>query len=245
MTTPARGRLTGVGVGPGDPDLMTVKAVRALAGAAIVAFFRKGGQPGHARGIVEGYLRADCEEMPLAYPVTTEIPFDHPDYVDQLHAFYEAAAARIAARLEAGKDVAVLCEGDPMFYGSFMHLFTRLRSRFEVTVVAGVTGMSGCWSAAGAPMTWGDDVLTVLPGTLPQAALEARLRGCDASVVMKLGRNFAKVRAAIAAAGLMPRAIYVERGTMAGETVCPLAEFAGSVAPYFALILIPGQGRAP
>ena len=245
MSTRAMGRLTGIGVGPGDPELMTVKAVRALGSAGIVAFFRKGGQRGHARGIAEGHLRRGAEEMPLVYPVTTEIPFDHPDYVDQLHVFYEASAARIALRLEAGEDVAVVCEGDPMFYGSFMHLVTRLRGRFEVTVIAGVTGMSGCWSAAGAPMTWGDDVLTVLPGTLPQAALEVRLRGSDACVIMKLGRNFAKVRAAIAAAGLLARALYVERGTMAGEIVCPLAEFSGTAAPYFALVLIPGQGRAP
>ena len=243
--TPAQGRLTGIGLGPGDPGLMTVKALRAVQAAGIVAYFCKRGRLGHARGIVEGLLAPGVAEMPLAYPVTTEIAFDHPDYIGQLHAFYETSAAQIAALLAAGRDVALLCEGDPMFYGSFMHLYVRLRGRFQVDVIAGVTGMSGCWTAAGMPMTWGDDILTVLPGTLPQAVLAVQLAQGDAFVIMKLGRNFPKVRAAIAAAGLMQRAVYAERGTMAGERICPLADFAGDIAPYFAMILIPGQGRAP
>ena len=239
------GCLTGIGLGPGDPELMTLKAQRALASARIIAYFCKRGQRGHARKIVDGFLTADCEELRLVYPLTTEIPFNHPDYVDQLHAFYETSAALLAERLAQGADVALLCEGDPMFYGSFMHLYVRLRTRFAVNVIAGVTGMSGCWSAAGAPMTWGDDILTVLPGTLPPQALLQRLQASDACVIMKLGRNFAKVRAAIAEAGLMARAIYVERGTMSEQFMAPLAECGERPVPYFALILIPGHGRAP
>ena len=242
---PQPGRLTGIGVGPGDPELMTLKAAKALAAAGIVAFFCKRGHRGHARSIVEGFLRQGCEEVPLVYPVTTEIAHDHPDYTRRLHDFYEASAQLLADRLSAGEDVALLCEGDPMFYGSFMHLYVRLREKFAVSVVAGVTGMSGCWTAAGAPMTWGDDILTVLPGTLAGPALEQRLRDTDACVIMKLGRNFGKVRAAIAAAGLTERAIYAERGTMGGEQIVPLAQYHGDAAPYFSLILIPGQGRRP
>ena len=239
------GRLYGIGLGPGDPELMTLKAARLLGDVPVVAYFCKKDRCGNARTIVEGYLRAGCEEVRLAYPVTTEIPVHHAGYAERLAPFYKEAAASLASHLERGRDVALICEGDPLFYGSFMHLYVRLRARFAVTIVPGVSGMSGCWSAAGMPMSWGDDVLTVLPGTLSPDKLREKLLGCDAAVIMKLGSNFAKVRAAIAAAGLMDAAIYVERGTMAAELVMPLAEKTDESAPYFSLVLIPGEGRRP
>ena len=240
MTT---GTLFGVGVGPGDPDLLTVKAVRVLERAPVVAYFAKEGNRGVARGIADGWIPVSAEEVPLHYPVTTEIPFDHPDYTAALARFYAEAAERIAEILAAGRDVALLCEGDPLFYGSFMHLYVRLRGGFACEVVPGVTGMSGCWTAAGEPMTWGDDVLTVVPATLGAAALRERLAGADAVVVMKLGRHLPKVRTALEAAGLAERAVYVERGTMAGERVMRLADKRNDDAPYFSLVLVPGQGR--
>lgn len=239
------GRLLGVGLGPGDPELLTVKAVRALEAAPVVSYFAKAGRRGHARTIADPWIPAGVEEEPLHYPVTVEIPFDHPDYVAALSGFYAAAAERLAVHLAAGRDVALLCEGDPLFYGSFMHLYVRLRDRFACTVVPGVTGMSGCWTAAGEPMTWGDDVLTVVPGTLAAAPLAARLAAADAAVVMKLGRNLPKVRTALAAAGLLERALYVERGTMAAEIVMRLADKPDDAAPYFAMVLVPGRGRRP
>ncbi len=239
------GKLFGIGLGPGDPELMTLKAVRLLQAAPVVAYFCKRDLRGHARTIVDAHLRADCEEVRLAYPVTTEIPVHDEGYSACLAPFYEEAAARLAAHLDAGRDVALICEGDPLFYGSFMHLYVRLRARYEVTIVPGVSGMSGCWSAAHLPMSWGDDVLTVLPGTLPFEALRDRLAATDAAVVMKLGSNFPKVRAAVEAAGLMANAIYVERGTMQGEVVMSLAEAPGDKAPYFSVVLIPGMGRRP
>ncbi len=162
-----------------------------------------------------------------------------------LAAFYDEAATRLAEVLGAGRDVAILSEGDPFFYGSFMHLWRRLKDRFPVEVVPGVTGMSGCWTRANTPITWGDDVLTVLPATLPHATLVARLSTTDAAVVMKLGRHLPKVRAALTEAGLIGRAVYVERGTMAGETVTPLAEKPDDTAPYFSMVLVPGEGRRP
>ena len=124
-----------------------------------------------------------------------------------------------------------------------MHMWRRLERDFPIEVVPGVTGMSGCWTRANAPITWGDDVLTVIPGTLDEAALTARLTGSDAAVIMKVGRNLAKVRRAVEAAGLLERAIYVERGTMSDERIMPLSDCAEKPGPYFAMVLIPGQGR--
>jgi precorrin-2/cobalt-factor-2 C20-methyltransferase len=239
------GRLYGIGLGPGDPELMTVKALRLVQSVPVISYFAKAGRRGNARGIVDRWMTGKATELPLYYPMTTEHAFDSPVYVATLAKFYEGAVKALAAHLDAGQDVALLAEGDPLFYGSFMHLYVRLRDRYRVTLVPGVTGMAGCWSVAGEPMTWGDDTMAVLPGTLPADALAERLRGTDAAVIMKLGRNFAKVRAAVAEAGLMDRAIYVERGTMAEELVMKLAEKTDEQAPYFSLILIPGQGRRP
>ncbi len=239
------GTFHGIGLGPGDPELLTMRAVRLIRAAPVVAYFAKKGRRGNARTIVDQWLVAGVEELPLEYPVTTEIPFADRAYVDELAGFYAASAARIDEILASGRDVALVCEGDPMFYGSFMHLFIRLNGRFPVSVTPGVTGMSGCWSAAGQPITWGDDILTVLPGTLGEADLASRLAATDAAVIMKLGSNFAKVRRAIEAAGLTARAVYVERGTMAGEKIVALADKPDDAAPYFSLILIPGNGRRP
>lgn len=241
----AAGRLYGVGLGPGDPELLTIKAVRIIRGAPVIAFFAKAGRRGNARKIVDRWMPADCIEMPLCYPVTTEIAFDHPEYIALLAAFYQASAEAIAVHLREGRDVALLSEGDPLFYGSFMHLFMRLKADFAVTIVPGVTGMSGAWAAAQTPVAWGDDMLVVLPGTLPQAALTSRLSDCDGAIIMKIGRNLAKVRAALASAGLLARAIYVERATMEEEVVVPLAQKLDDSAPYFALIVVPGMGRRP
>ena len=240
------GTLFGVGMGPGDPDYLTVRAMRVLERAPILVHFCKKGRRGNARTIADAVLPPDAaREFPLPYPFTTELHPDHPDYVAALAAFYDDAAGQLADHLGAGRDVAILSEGDPFFYGSFMHLWRRLKDRFPVEVVPGVTGMSGCWTKAGTPITWGDDVLTILPATLAAADLAARLAKTDAAVIMKLGRHLPKVRAALRAAGLLDRAVYVERGTMAGEQVVALADKPDDAAPYFSMVLVPGEGRRP
>lgn len=239
------GTLYGVGLGPGDPELITLKAARIIANTKMIAYFAKAGRRGNARVIADGLIPATSEEIPLLYPVTTEIEFRDPAYAQVLRDFYETATADLGARLDAGHDVALLCEGDPFFYGSFMHLWRRLVDRFPVEVIAGVPGMAGCWARAGRPITWGDDVLTVLPGTLDEATLAHRLSETDAAVVMKIGRNLPKIRRAVIAAGRHDHAIYVERGTMTGEKVMKLADKDDDAAPYFAMILIPGEGRRP
>ena len=241
----AAGKLIGVGVGPGDPELLTLKAARALNQAEVVAFFAKRGGTGQARLIAAAHLRNGVTELPLIFPVTTEIPKCSAGYRDALGAFYDEAAGRIAEELEAGRNVVVLCEGDPLFYGSYMHVHARLAPRFSAEIVAGVTGMSGCWSAAGAPMAQGDDVFTVLPATLPEAELTRRLSDADAAVVMKIGRHLPKLRRALQCSGRLERALYVERGTMADAKMLPLAAKRDDEAPYFAIVLVPGWERRP
>ena len=239
------GALIGVGVGPGDPELVTVKAARLISEAKIVAYFAKRGRPSNARAIAARYFSRDCVEIALEYPITTEIPFAHADYVNALSRFYDECEWRLRPNLESGRDVVLLCEGDPLLYGSFMHIFSRLDGRFRVEICAGVSGMSGCFAAARLPMTWGDDVLTILPATLDEDSLTERLTKTDAAVVMKLGGNFAKLRRALVRAGLADRAIYVERGTMTDEKITPLSHKQDDDAPYFSMVLVPGQGRRP
>ncbi len=234
------GRLIGVGTGPGDPELLTLKAVRALGEADVLAHFAKRGNNSNARRIVEAHITPSMIELPLLYPVTTEVAKHEADYVDAIEAFYEESAKAIAGHLEAGRTVAVLSEGDPLFYGSYMHLHVRLAPRYPTEVIPGVTAMSGCWSQAGVPIVQGDDVLSVIPGTLDETEMRSRLAGAEALIIMKVGRNLPKIRRALAAAGRLQRAVYVERGTMREGFVTPLAQKADDAAPYFSIVLVPG-----
>jgi precorrin-2/cobalt-factor-2 C20-methyltransferase len=239
------GKLIGVGVGPGDPELLTLKALRALQTADVIAHFAKAGNASNARAIVAAHLPPGAAEIELAYPVTTELPSHGPLYCETMRAFYDRCAARLASQLDAGRSVAVLCEGDPLFYGSYMHLHARLASRYATAVIAGVTGMSGCWSEVGTPIAQGNDVFTVIPATLPESELERRLCDADSAVVMKLGRHLPKVRNALARTGRLERAIYVERGTMANTTVMALSAKNDEPAPYFSMVLVPGWVDRP
>jgi precorrin-2/cobalt-factor-2 C20-methyltransferase len=234
------GKLIGIGVGPGDPELITLKAMRAFGEADVIVFFAKAGNESHSRAVAARHLHAGVIELPLLYPVTTELPKCSSGYRDTIRDFYDSAATKIAAHLDAGSKVAVLCEGDPLFYGSYMHLHTRLAPRFPTEVIAGVTGMSGCWSAMGMPIAQGDDVFTVLPATLPEDELARRLADADAAVVMKVGRHLPKLRRALKCSGRLERAIYVERGTMADAKMIPLAAKSDDEAAYFAVVLVPG-----
>jgi precorrin-2/cobalt-factor-2 C20-methyltransferase len=237
------GTLYGIGVGPGDVRYLTLRAAVLVRDVDVIAFFAKRGLQGNARGIVDPLMGQHHDELRLEYPVTDEIAPEDPSYQEQIGRFYEESAETLSALLRQGKSVGLLAEGDPFFYGSFMHIWRRLDAVFPIEVVPGVTGMSGCWTHANAPITWGNDVLSVLPGTLGEEQLTRRLADTDAAVIMKIGKNLAKVRRAVAAAGLLARAIYVERGTMQGERIVPLSEGPDAGSPYFSMVLIPGQGR--
>jgi precorrin-2/cobalt-factor-2 C20-methyltransferase len=236
------GRIICCGLGPGDPDLISVRADREIRAATHVAYFRKQGRPGQARRIVEGILAKDVQEYPMEYPVTTELAVDSESYLRLLADFYDAWADRLA-RIAREADVVVLCEGDPFFYGSFMHLYSRLQGRAAVEVIAGIPGMAGCWNVVGRPIALGDDVMTVLMGTLSEAELARRAQNSDALVIMKTGRNLAKVRRALAAAGRLDEAWLIERGTMPGERIARLKDIDTADCPYFAIVLVHGRGR--
>ena len=238
------GKITCAGLGPGDPELMSVKSDRVIRAARHVAYFRKKGRKGQARQIVQGMLHPEVTEYPMEYPVTTELHFGSEAYRKMMVAFYEEWADRLA-ELAKNQDVVVLCEGDPLFYGSFMHLQTRLQDRAEVDILPALPGMVGCWNALGVPFTWGDDVMTVLMGTLGEEDLIAHMKKADALVVMKTGRNLPKVRRALEATGRLDQAWLVEKGTMPDQRVAPLAEVDPEDCPYFAIVLVHGQGRRP
>jgi precorrin-2/cobalt-factor-2 C20-methyltransferase len=234
------GRLIGVGTGPGDPELLTLMAVRALAEADVVAHFAKRGNDSNARRAAAPHLKPGVIELPLLYPVTTEIDKAHDDYRSMIADFYADSAEAIAVHLAAGRIVAVLSEGDPLFYGSYMHLHVRLAHLHPTEIVPGITAMSGCWSEAGMPIVQGDDILTVLPGTLPEAELLRRRQDTDAAVIMKIGRHLPKIRRVLAAAGKLERAVYVERGTTERRAMLRLCDKPDDSAPYFSLVLLPG-----
>lgn len=241
-----KGRLLGLGVGPGDPELITLKALRLLQSAPVVGYFvakakANKGQGGNAFGIIEQHLTDTQRRLPLVYPVTTEKLEPPLTYEDVIADFYDTCAVQIAAELDAGRDVAVICEGDPFFYGSYMYLHDRLAERYEAEVVPGVCSMLGCASVLGTPLVYRNQSLSVLSGVLPEEELEQRLRSAEAAVVMKLGRNFDKVRRVLQRLGLAERAHYVERATMHNQQIVPLDQVDPLASPYFSMILVPGE----
>ncbi|HKO91736.1 MAG TPA: precorrin-2 C(20)-methyltransferase [Polyangiaceae bacterium] len=238
------GTLFGVGVGPGDPELVTVKAAQLLSRSRVVAFFSKRGKVSNAFAAAERYLHPEAEQLPLIYPYTVELSAHDPRYVTALSAFYAEASALIAARLAAGQDVAVLCEGDPLFYGSYLHLHERLSSEHRCVVIPGITSFAGCAARAGLPLVSTDRVFSILPGTLPEAELERRLRSADPVAIIKLGSNFAKVRRVLERVGRAHQATYVERGTTEQELILPLLAKTEPRAAYFSLILVPHGGTS-
>ncbi|MGS2642246.1 precorrin-2 C(20)-methyltransferase [Streptosporangium sp. LJ11] len=238
------GRLWGVGLGPGDPELVTVKAARLIGEADVIAFHSARHGRSIARSVAAPYLREGQVEEALIYPLTTETT-DHPGgYQGAIDDFYAACAVRLAAHLDAGRDVVVLCEGDPLFYGSYMHMHKRLSHRYVTEVVPGVTSVSGASAVLGRPLVERDEVLTVLPGTLPAEVLAERLAATDSAAVLKLGRTFTKVRDALAQAGRLDEAWYVERATTGQQRLAPLAEVDPGSVPYFSLALIPSPVNA-
>lgn len=236
--------LYGVGVGPGDPELVTRRAERIIRAAPVVAYFSATGRSSNARQSASDLLRPDQAQLHLVYPVTTEALEPGIEYDDLLSRFYDAVAEQLSEVLDGGRDVAVLCEGDPFLHGSFMYLHGRLAGRYRTEVVPGVPSMLGASAVLGRPLVCRDEVLGVVPGTLDEDELVAQIRRVDAVVVMKVGRQLAKVRRAVERAGLLDRAWYVERATMEGEQAMPLGEADAAGAPYFSVVIVPSGSAA-
>ena len=239
------GKIYGVGVGPGAIDLLSVRADKLVREAKYIAFFRKAGRAGHARQIASTLLSKDVIELAMEYPITTEIPLSDQRYSEVLSEFYKKYSNKIISLSQTGIDLVILCEGDPFFYGSFMHIYSRVKDKCPVEVVPAITGMSAAWTATDIPITWGDDILTVLMGTLDKTTLENQLQDTNAAIIMKIGRNLPKIKKALERTGRFYDAFIVEYAAMDKQTVQRLSDYNTETAPYFSIIILHGQGRRP
>lgn len=230
------GRVYGIGVGPGDPELMTLKAVRLLSAVSVVAYPAPLEGDGFARRIAAAHLRPEVEEVPIRMPMeAARFPAME---------VYDRATEVLGARLEEGRDVAVLCQGDPFLYGSFMYLFGRLAERFPVEVVPGVSSLTACAAAAGRALASRNDVLAVLPAPLDDEALAARLAAVDAAVIVKIGRHLPRIRALLDRLGLTDEARLVVHATLPDQRVVPLRVVGDEPVPYFSTVLLHKRGHA-
>lgn len=233
--TKSTGKLYGLGIGPGDPELLTLKAYRILQAVPVIAYPAMENGKVLARAIVADYLRPEQIEIPMPLPFS-------PTRSSQ--PYYDLAAEKIAAHLSQGQDVAVLCEGEPFLYGTFMYLFNRLSSRFTTEVVPGISSTMASAAQLGVPLTYRNDVLSIMPATLSAEILRDRLSVADTAVIIKLGRHFAKVRDVLSELGLLARALYIERATMPNQRIVKITEVDPQEVPYWALIVIPSLQKS-
>jgi len=227
------GRLFGLGVGPGDPELLTLKALRLLRAAPVVAYLAPEQGDSFARSIVARWLVAGQREIAIRVPMQPRPPSA---------GIYDAAAAELATELDRGNDVALLCQGDPLFYGSFIHFFTRLAGRYRIEIVPGVASITACAAATSIPLVARDEALAVIPATLDEAEIASRLGDSDVAAIVKLGRHFSKVRRVLRELGLADSARYIERATLPNQRVAPFACVDAGHVPYFSMTLIRRRG---
>ncbi|AFZ04232.1 precorrin-2 C(20)-methyltransferase [Calothrix sp. PCC 6303] len=228
------GNLYGIGIGPGDPELLTIKGLRLLQAAPVVAYPMSENKPPLARSIIAQYLTGNQIEIPMLLPFKLE---------QSSQPYYDAAAEKIAEYLVSGKDVVVLCEGDPFFFGTFMYIYNRLSPRFHTEVVPGVSSVMASASALGVPLTYRNDVFMVLSSILSAEVLAEKLAVADAAVIIKLGKHFPKVYEVLQQLGLAERAKYIERATTSKQRIVPINEVNPDDVPYFALIVVPSQWK--
>ncbi len=238
MTT---GRLFGIGLGPGDPELITLKALRHLQAAQVIAYPTAKAGHGNALKTASPHLSPSQTLLPLVYPVTAGPEADQPDYLDRMYRFYDETSTQLAELMDGGQDIALLCAGDPFVYGSFMYWYKRLNERYQTVIIPGISSIFAGPIAAGTPWVSRNDTLTVIPGTLPEADIVSRLEQGDAIAIIKLGRTFKKVRQALAKSGRLAQAVYVERATMTNQNVQAVKDVTPGNVPYFSMIFVPGS----
>jgi len=188
-----------------------------------------------ARAIAVDAFSANTKEIRI------DIPMDVARYPAQ--DAYDNAAVEIAAHLDKGDDVVVLCEGDPLFYGSFMYLFARLNGKHKIEIVPGVTSVTACAAELQRPLSARNEVLTIIPGTLDEDDLKQRIDAADALAIMKVGRHLPKIRDVLSDLNLIDHAEYIERASLPNQKRFKLSE-APEKAPYFSMILVT-KGRDP
>jgi precorrin-2/cobalt-factor-2 C20-methyltransferase len=229
------GRLFGLGVGPGDPELLTLKALRLLRAVPVVAYPAPENGDSFARSIVALWIEGHQREIAIRFPMRPGPP---PVEI------YDDAAAELAAELEDGRDVALLCQGDPLFYGSFTNIFTRLAGRYQIEIVPGVSSLAACAAAAAIPLVARDDALAVIPATLDEDQIAARIAASESVAIIKLGRHVAKLRRVLTQIGLLDAAVYVEHATLPTQRIALLSAIGSDEAPYFSMVLIAASWRA-
>lgn len=227
-----KGNLYGLGIGPGDPELLTIKAHRILTSVPVIAYPTMENGKVLARAIVADFITPEQIEVPMPLPFSVE---------RSSQPYYDIAAEKIADHLEAGRDVAVLCEGDPMLYGSFMYIFNRLSNRFHTEVIPGISSTFASAAMLGAPLTYRNDVLSIMPATLAADILRDRLAVADAAIIIKLGRHFAKIKSILQELDLFERALYIERATLPNQVIKPITDVDPDHVPYWAIVMIPSQ----
>lgn len=224
------GTLHGVGVGPGDPELITVKAARLISSATVIAYLAANAKDSTARDIAKPFIPGNCTHLVIDMPMRVER--------EPGEKAYDAGAASIAGHLEAGRDVVMLCEGDPFFYGSFMYIFARLADKYPCRVVPGVTSITAAAASLRRPLSARNEVVKVLPATLPEDRLREELLGAESAAIIKVGRHLPKLRNILGMLDLSTRAHVIIKATHEDEVITPLLDITEDTLPYFSIILV-------
>ena len=233
-----KGKIYGIGLGPGDPALITLKSANLIKSSDYIFFFKKKNSESRAFSIVKEIIKDNAFKIALEFPITTEIDSMRKEYKNIMKNFYEQCVIKIDNILKKSCDICLLCEGDPFFYGSFIHIFQRLKERFDIEIVPGVTGMSGAWSSSKIPMVSGNEIMTIIMGTLDEAKLKIQIKKSDVLVIMKIGKNFKKIFKVLKEQNLLDKAYLISNATTKKEKIYKLDTINAEIVPYFSIILL-------
>lgn len=237
------GTLFGVGAGPGAPDLLTLRAVRVLEAAAVLALPRSSDfGASMAWSIVKPSLRRrdDQERLLLTFPMSKD--------PDRIRPYLDVANRAIGDRLARGLDVAFVTEGDPSLFSTFIYVKRAALARFpelRVEIVPGITSVTAVPSVTGIPLADGQERIAILPATYGIDDLTDVLGKFDTVVLMKLGGEMPKVIAALARTGLTDRAVFVSKATMKEQRIVrDLSQVSGERGDCFAMVIVSRKERS-